>query len=145
MQGEEGGRQPGSRHWQSLQDHPHQGGVEAVQQNVHEMIAQRVQSPELMLQPERGINQRKILRLGVGGKPDFMQTVGIRQHWIIGDVFVIIPDVAAPQGGQISCQRRYDEQPGQGNGMPPPCGVNGGGSRHPDGFRNVCGSRHKKG
>ena len=64
MQGEDGRRQIRPGHRQPAQDQRHQHGRGGVQQDVHQVIAERGVAPEPVLDPERAVQQRIVLLRG---------------------------------------------------------------------------------
>ena len=58
MKGEDGGGQPGPLTARLLEQIPQQEGVGQVEQDVHEVIAERLQPQEMPLDPERRVDHR---------------------------------------------------------------------------------------
>ena len=108
MQGEDGRRQVGPGDRQPPQDQRHHQGRQGVQDDVHQVIAQRGVAPQLVLDPEGGVQQRIILLRGPQVEPDAVQSVP-RAQFGAGHVRVIVPDESAVPG-RLICQEDRDHQ-----------------------------------
>ena len=76
MHREHRGHDPGARYRQAPQEVPQQERVGQVQQHVDHVEAGRREAPQLVLQPEQGIDQRPVVPLGLDlprGEPDLAQ------------------------------------------------------------------------
>ncbi len=109
MEGEDQGRQDGSWHSQSPQDHCDQKCHESMHNDVDQMVAQGVVRPELMLNPEGRVRQWVVLLSGARIEPNAPQSLG-RAQIAAGDVAVVVPEDAAVPGWIIGCQRCSYEQ-----------------------------------
>jgi len=83
---------------------PHQQGVDDVQKNAGEMIAERVLAPELPLQPENGLVDGVILDPTAGTEPELPEPAGIVQRGIHGDIPLVVPNQAAAKRRPINPQ-----------------------------------------
>ncbi len=105
MQGEDGGRQIGPGNRQPPQDQGHQKGGRRVQQNIHQVIAERGVAPQPVLDPEGTVQHRVILQRGAHVEPDPPQSIPGSQVGQ-GDVLVVVPKNPALPRGPIDRQHR---------------------------------------
>ena len=63
-----------------------------MQENVDEVIFERLQSPEMVFDPETGEDQRIVLDGGTGLDPDAFQTLHGSERGIFGYIEIVIPD-----------------------------------------------------
>ena len=68
-------------------------------EDVHQMIRQRLQAPECVLDPKRGQHQRVITRVMRG--PDFFQAERADDTRVSRDMSVIVPDKSGVPNGEI--------------------------------------------
>ena len=107
MDGEHRRREPRAGERQPPADHPDEDRVGAVQQHVDEVIAEGLDSPEVMLEPEAREGERVVLRDGAGLEPDAPEPVERPQRRVGRDVRVVVPDEARAQGWEVG---RDDEE-----------------------------------
>jgi hypothetical protein len=92
-----------ARHGESSQEHNEEAGRQRVPENIDQTIADGSVAPELVLQPERRMEQRVILLGCPGFRPDSRQTGPGLQRWI-RDMTGIVPEKVAaearPVGGK---------------------------------------------
>ena len=112
MNGEHRGDEPRAGGRERRQDAPQQHGVGGMQQYVHGVVAVGRESPELVLQPERGVDQRPIegfIHLH-RREPDALQASQVVERGFADDELQVVPDEAAPQDRwQIARQRQRDQ------------------------------------
>ena len=91
---------PGARYRQAPQELPHQERVGQVQQHVdHVEPGRATKAPQLVLQPEQGVDQRPVMPLGLDFRrrePDLPQA-GSLAHRGGGGHHQVVPDEVAPQ------------------------------------------------
>src|SRR5581483_10836552 len=76
------------------------------------MIAGWMQSPEVIFQPEGGMNEGIVLRYRSGFEPDLPQPVQAAQGFVLDDVGVIVPNKTSGQRRQVREQgQRGQRQP----------------------------------
>ena len=70
-------REPRARHRQPQQQAPQQQRYRGVQQQVDEVVAERIEPPQFVFQPEGGVEHRPVVALvgieGIGVKPDLCE------------------------------------------------------------------------
>ena len=71
------------------------------------MVAEGLDSPEVMVEPEAREGERVVLGDGAGLEPDAPEPVERSQRRVGRDVRVVVPDEARAQGGKV---RRDDEE-----------------------------------
>ena len=84
---------------QPPQHPPKQDRIQRMEQDVDEVIAERLQLPEVVFRPEAGKGQRIILEGGPWFGPDLSQAVDRSECLVLRDVVVIIPDEPARSAG----------------------------------------------
>ncbi len=92
MEGEEGCREPGCREAESTQKRPEKQSRTGVEEDVDEVVPERTQAPEVLLEPERREDERVVLlaRLRLG--PDQGERVRPVERRVLGQVGVVVPD-----------------------------------------------------
>ena len=120
MHGEDRGDPPSARHRQTSQNPPKQKRVGGMQQHVHHMVADRIKSPEFVLQPKAGVGERPIVRFVrfVRHEPDAPQAIQVPQRRFPWDVLHVIPNEAAPQHGRQVAQGGHDDERKPGHRRP---------------------------
>ena len=101
---EHGGDQHRAGHPQAQQQAPQQQAVEQVQEDVDGVVAGGPQAPQLVLQPEAGVDQRPVVALVLdvgGGEPDAAQPAGGVDHRLLGEDHVV-PHEAALQRREVA-------------------------------------------
>src|SRR5664279_129207 len=99
MERENSGREPRTGNAQTHQQTPDEKRVRNVQSKIYDVIPERIETPEHVLNPECRINQREILRRCIERKPDALQSVRGRQERVARQIHVIVPNESAVQGG----------------------------------------------
>ena len=113
MDGEHRGDEPRARHRQPRQDAPQQHAIGGVQKDVDDVVAVRVVAPQLVLQPEREVGERAIVRLVQfeGREPDAREASPIPQRRFVKNELPVVPDEAAPQHHrQVAGQRQQHQR-----------------------------------
>jgi hypothetical protein len=116
MNSEDGGGQPRPRDAKSTEDEPQKNGTGRVQQHVDGVVAEGVEPPEVVLDPEGGEDQRIVLRRGTRLGPDLLQAGGRAEQAVLGHIRVVIPDEPGAQGRNVGYDRHQDDQ-----ASPEPC------------------------
>jgi hypothetical protein len=80
-----------------------------VQEQIRNVISDRLQAPQVIFDPEAAVNERVILRCGTRIEPDFRKAPRGRQRRILGDVRVVVPDKPGAKRGQICEKSEQDE------------------------------------
>ena len=106
MQGEEERRQPGPGHGQPPQDGSEQQRFPQVEDEIRQMVAERVLAPEPPLEPQAARSDRPVVG-AIGRAPHVVEAVGSPDP-IVSEVRVIVPDELAAERGKIG-------EPGQDN------------------------------
>src|SRR5262245_53796553 len=106
---EHGCRHPRSRDREAAKHEPDEARIERMQQNVDEMVAERVHAPEVILRPEHGLQQRIVLGWG-RREPDCPQTIHRLQRSIGGHPHLVVPDESAPEGRNGGCHGQADDR-----------------------------------
>jgi len=101
VKGEQGAGELRAGHTERAKDAPEQCGIERVEADVDQGVAYGVQSPRVLLGPERGEDQRIVLGRRTGREPDAPQAAQVRQGGIVRDVLIVIPDKTAEDRGDI--------------------------------------------
>ena len=104
VDGEQRSDQHGAGHGKAGEQAPEQEAVRQVQEDVDGVVADRVQAPEFVFQPERGVDQRPVVTfvLDVGGRqPDAAQAVGRVDDRFLGEDHVV-PHEAALQRRKVA-------------------------------------------
>jgi hypothetical protein len=83
---------------------------EGVTEDVDDVVAGRIELPELVLDPEGRVDQRVVLGGGPEIEPDPLQSVRGPQHGVLDDVFVVVPDESVVQDGPIRHQGHGEQQ-----------------------------------
>ena len=109
--GEPGGGQP-----EQDQDSPQQDRIGGVQEDVVEVVAEGLQLPERILDPETRIHEWVVLRGRTGLEPERIQAIEGAQRHVLGDVRIVVPDEARLGRGKIGGQR--DPQQDECGGCP---------------------------
>src|ERR1041384_1476716 len=91
-----------------------------MQNRMNEVIAQRVQTPQMVLNPETGMNQRVVLRSRGELKPDSPQPMEITQRGILCDIGIVVPYVAGVPHLLIGNHDRQGEKGAEKPGRLPP-------------------------
>ena len=113
MQREDASGQPRAAHMQQSKNLPDEQRIADVQRQVHELVAQRVELPDRILDAKARVDQRKILRARrKWRKPYLAKSVRRTQQRICGDVIIIVPDEPAAQRRQIGADRHHQDRQG---------------------------------
>src|SRR6266581_3911658 len=110
MQCENRSRQPRARHLQAHQHQPDQERVGNMKEKVDPMVAGGVKSPERVLDPKRGINQRKILRRRFERKPNSAETIGRRQQLVIRYILIIVPNKSSMRHSAVGNKNNANQK-----------------------------------
>jgi len=78
-----------------------EAGHARMEKNIDEMIAEWIQPPHLALEPESREHEGIVLWTGIRFGPYARQAMDGCEGFVIGEVKVIVPYVAAFQGGSI--------------------------------------------
>ena len=73
-----------------------------MQHDIDDVVAQRMQAPQVIFDPERRMNKRIILRNGQWLEPHSPQSLGGPQRAVVRYVRVIVPDEFIANDGRIS-------------------------------------------
>ena len=114
---------------QPAEEDRRQQGRQSVQEDVHQVIAERRIAPEFLFDPEDAVQQGIVLLRGPGFKPDPMQPIQASQRRG-SHVALVVPDKAAVPCGLVGQEngrrqgRREDPisppEKTAGTGVPPP-------------------------
>ena len=118
MHGEHRGERPGAGHRETQRDAPHQQRVDQVQHQVDEVVAERRQPPQLVLQPEGGIDDRPVVAFvpDVGRrKPDVPQAGPSMDDRLLGEDHVV-PDEAPRERREVAGRDEERERRDAGDG-----------------------------
>ena len=74
------------------------------------MIAARIVSPQMLLDPIRGMHQRVILRHGPQIEPDRAQSIERPERSILGNVEIVVPDITGLNCGSITGEDNRNER-----------------------------------
>ncbi len=80
---------------------PDEKGVEGVQRDGDEMVAERRLAEEMPLDPEQRFLQRVVFDPASGREPEFPEAVEITHERLVGDVPVVVPEPAAGDGRRV--------------------------------------------
>ena len=114
MQPEEGRGEPGAGNRETSEDQPNADRVGGVQCGVHEMVAGRTESPQMMLDPKCCEDDGVVLGRRFGLEPNLPQSAERTKRAVFGDVIVVIPNEGRRE------RRQIDARPGKTAGIPPP-------------------------
>jgi hypothetical protein len=122
MHREDGGDQPGRRYVEKQEDSPEQHGAGGVQEDIDDVVARRVCAPELVLDPEKRVRDRIILRDRARLGPDAREPFERAEREVFRDVVVVVPDVTGTIDRDVrdhgQRHQRDDRHPRrQGGGM----------------------------
>ena len=109
MHGKQGRGQPGAGNLEPAQNPPEKNRIGGMQQHIDDEVAGRVQSPEVIFDPEGRKNQRVILWRGAGLEPDLVKAWAASQGFVGSDVGVVIPK-KGPAGGRRVNDHRQQQQ-----------------------------------
>src|SRR5207248_7150506 len=98
---ENSGGEPGAPQPELSQHEPKQNCVQRVQRHIHRVIAERMKSPELILDPEGGAGDWIILLQGKEIGPEPIETVHSFKSAIVHQPRVVVPDEAIAERWQI--------------------------------------------
>jgi hypothetical protein len=111
VQGEQGGGEPRARQAEADEEPPQEQGRARMEEDVDEVIAERLQGPEVLLDPERGEDHRVVLLVGLRLGPDEPQPFNPVESPVLREVGVVVPDEAGLEGRQIrGDDRRHEGQ-----------------------------------
>ena len=105
--------QSGAGNFKKSKQSPEEQRIDRVQQHVVEVIAERVQVEESILDPEARVGQRIPLRQIPRVEPDVLESLQTQQRVIVRNVPVIVPDEVAPHCGKIADQRDERKKTGK--------------------------------
>jgi len=109
MDDEEEGARPRVPKPQLAETVPDQKRAEHVQRHVHQMVAERVEAPQLPLDPLHAGFQRVVIH-GLRRQPDLPEAGRIPQHGILGDLDRIVPIAQ-----EFAVKSRRINEPGREN------------------------------
>jgi len=102
--------------WRRLRDPPQEQGAAGVEQDVRQMIAERVQAPQPPFQPQRGQGQWKVIER-FAREPNAPKAIGCLDQRIVRQHDVVVPDKPAIKGGLIDGQDSENQEQGQKPGL----------------------------
>ena len=108
MQREHERGEPCARHGKPSQNQPDQPRGARVQNDVHQVVAERVIAPEPVEDPERRVSDRVVLLCGADLEPDAPQAVQ-RSQIRSRDVRVVVPEQSAVPRWRVGDERRDEE------------------------------------
>ncbi len=91
-----------------------------MKREIDQVIAERVEAPELILAPERREDRRGVHGGGPELEPDVEQTRGALEMRVSGHVAVVVPDVAGVHARSVSGQGEGDEDERRQDGLAQP-------------------------
>ena len=105
VDGENGRREPCPWDPQAEEKPPKDERRQSVEKDVDEVKSGRAGSPKLEFKPETSVDERVILRRGLGVGPNVHEALAASEANILGDIVVVVPNPAAigddrPVGGQ---------------------------------------------
>ena len=109
VHGEQRRREPGAWDAQPPQREPGEQRHRGVQQHVGRVVAGRRELPQPVLEPERGVDQRVVLRDRARLGPDARQTLARAQRGVLGDVLVVVPDPAGAERRHVGGERQEQQ------------------------------------
>src|SRR5579864_8048532 len=74
------------------------------------MIASRIEAPQGVFNPEHRINQWKVLRRGIRGKPNTPQPIRGGKQFVFYDINIVIPDKPAMPDRLVGQNRGPNQQ-----------------------------------
>ena len=89
-----------------------------MEKEVDRVIPERAGSPEVVFEPEGGVNEGIILRRRGGFEPDVTQAGGGAEGGVFGNVLVVVPDVGRSERGKVGGDGREDEARGHERTLP---------------------------
>ncbi len=112
MDGENHRGHESGRNLEPQQQPPEQQRAAEMQQKIIHVISQRARGPEVILDPEGGVRQGIILRLGFERlEPDSLQTGRGAELKVLLDIAIVVPDEAVFQDGKIGRNRHDNYDP----------------------------------
>ena len=108
MDGKDCRDEPSAGHGQELHQSPQQQAIDNVQKHVDDVIAERIQAPKLVFQPEARVDNRPVVAFAPDvsrREPDLLQAGNASNGVLLGEDRVV-PDEAAEDRGEVA---RYDE------------------------------------
>jgi len=109
MDGEEEAAEPGLAQAEAGEQPPDEQGVEGVQRDGDEVIAERVVAEEVPLDPEESFLDRVVFDPTAGREPEFPEAVEVAHERLVGDVPVVVPEPVAVDGGRVDPQDGEDD------------------------------------
>jgi hypothetical protein len=110
VQSENSGGEPGAAQAELSQNEPKQDCVQCVQRDIHGVIAERMKSPELILNPEGGAGDWIILLQGEEIEPEPIKTVRSFKRAIVHQPRIVVPDEVIAERRQIGEHREGHEK-----------------------------------
>ena len=104
MPGEDQTGEPRSRHAQPLQHAPGQDRAQRMERNVDQVVAGRIHSEQVPLDPEQVHRQRYVCR-----EPEPVPTVGRNRGRIVVQKVSIVPDETAVPGRRVGEKGEDDD------------------------------------
>src|SRR3954470_5313208 len=101
MDREHRGRQPCAAHLQSAENVPDEEGVEQVEHDIHEVIPERTECPDVVLEPEAREDERIVLDVRTEMGPATPQSLDSPQGEIVRHIDVVVPDEPTVEGGEV--------------------------------------------
>ena len=102
--------QPRARHAQFREQPPQQERGDRMQEDVFQMVAERILSVELMVKPEAGVRDRIILLRRARFEPDAAQASQRAQGQIGGHIDIVVPDEPGAQDREINQTDQQQER-----------------------------------
>ena len=94
MHGKHRSRKPGRWNVQEREYPPQQDRVDGMEKHVGEVVSGRSKPPEVVFDPERGVNQRVVLRRRSRVGPDSQESMKRSEVYVLRYVVIVIPDEA---------------------------------------------------
>ena len=119
MERERGRGEPRARERQPTQEAPEEERCARMEEDVDEVVAEGVEPPEELLDPERREDERVVLLVRVRVGPDRREPREAVERLVLGDVGRVVPDEAGAEGRDVGHDDRGHEEEAQGRrGLP---------------------------
>jgi len=106
MDGEQAGREERTRDVEEREQSPEEDRGDRMEQDVVHVVAEGCQAPQVVLDPERRVGQRVVLRRGVESRPDGDQAGNVAQRRVVTDVRAVVPHVRRVRDRQVGGDRQ---------------------------------------
>ncbi len=115
MDREHQGREPWIRNLQTQEDQPDQDAAGHMDQHVHDVIAERIEPPELVLDPVGRKREWPVVDPLRRRQPDLVEPV-LFEDRIVEKVRIVVPDEITLEGRSVDGEARYEDR---GSAEPP--------------------------